>query len=82
MITVSMTRKRSNAKWSCSEHAELGRTRDRAALRRQFAGQQLHERRLAGAVRAGEAVAAAGMEGGGHLLEEDLGPIPHRDIAD
>jgi hypothetical protein len=41
------------------EHAELVRPRDRAFLRQGLAGQQLHERGLAGAIRSGEPVAAA-----------------------
>ena len=45
-----------------AQDAELGRTDDGALLRRQLAGQQLHEGRLAGAVRAGQAVAAARLK--------------------
>ena len=42
-----------------AEDAELVRPGDGAFLRQRLAGQQLHERRLAGAVGAGQAVAAA-----------------------
>ena len=42
------------------QHAELLRPHDGALLRRQFAGQQLHERRFAGAVRPGQPVAPPG----------------------
>ena len=64
------------------EDAELVGPGDRALLRRQLAGQQLHEGRLAGAVRPGEAVAAARGEGGGHVLEEHLRAVPHGDAVD
>ena len=42
-----------------AKHAQLARAGDRALLGVEFAGQQLHERGLAGAVRAGEAVPSA-----------------------
>ena len=42
-----------------AQDADLRRTVDRSTLRRLFAGQQLHERRLAGAVGSGETVAPA-----------------------
>ena len=42
------------------EDADFVRRRDGSPLRRELAGQQLHEGGLAGAVRAGETVAAAG----------------------
>ena len=64
------------------QDADLGRAHDGAALRRLLAGQQLHERRLAGAVRAGQAVTPAGGESGGYIVEEDLRPEPHRHTLD
>ena len=42
-----------------TQDAELVRPDDRALLRQRLAGQQLHERRLARAVRPGQAIAAA-----------------------
>ena len=60
MMTVSTTRKASNANWSWRRTPIFGGRTTCRAVRRLFAGQQLHERRLAGAVRTGEAVAAAG----------------------
>ena len=59
MITVSMTRNSSKANWSWRSTPSFAGPRDGALLRRQLAGQQLHERGLAGAVRPGQAVAAA-----------------------
>ena len=41
------------------QDAELGRSRDRALLRRKLAGQKLQERRLARAVGSGQAIAPA-----------------------
>jgi hypothetical protein len=52
------------------EHAQLTRTVHRAALRIELAGEQLHERRLAGTVRAGEAVAATRGKRSGDIVEE------------
>ena len=65
-----------------AQDAELARARDRADLRRKLAREQLHERRLAGAVRAGQAVAPAGAERGGDVLEEHLRAEPHGHAAD
>ena len=65
-----------------AEDAKLVGPRDRALLRGQLARQQLHERRLAGAVGACEAVAPAGGEGGRDVLEEHLRAVAHGDIAD
>ena len=42
----------SNANWSCRRTPSFSGADDRALLRRELAGQQLHERGLAGAVRA------------------------------
>ena len=61
-----------------AQDADLRRPHDRAALRRLFAGQQLHERGLAGAVRSGQAVAPARGKRRGHIVEEHLRPEPHR----
>ncbi len=61
-----------------AQDAHLRRAHDDAALRRLFAGQQLHERGFAGAVRAGEAVAPARRKRRRHVVEEDLRPKPHR----
>jgi hypothetical protein len=57
MITVSMTRWASKANWSWRSTPSFGGTHDRALLRVELARQELHERRLAGAVRPREAVA-------------------------
>ena len=65
-----------------AQDAELARAHDVALLRLQFAGKDLHECRLAGAVGAGEAVAAAGNEDDADVLEEHLGAVAHADIAD
>jgi len=64
------------------EDAHLLRRADRPFLRRQFARQQLHEGGLAGAVRPGEAVAAALLKSGGDVVEQDLRPVPHGDVGD
>ncbi len=64
------------------EDAELLRADDVALLRRLLAGEQLHEGRLARAVRAGQAVAAAGQETGGYLVEENLRAEAHGDVFD
>jgi hypothetical protein len=45
-----------------AQHAKLARPHHRALLRIQFAGQDLHEGRLARAVRPGQSVAAAGTK--------------------
>ncbi len=65
-----------------AEDAKLVGPRDRALLRGQLTRQQLHERRLAGAVGARQAVAPAGGEGGRDVLEEHLRAVAHGDIAD
>ena len=65
-----------------AEHPEPVGAGDTALLRRDLAGEQLHERRLAGAVRPGQAVAAPRREHGGHVVEEHLVAEPHRDAAD
>ena len=64
------------------QHAELARPRDRASLRLGLARQQLHERGLAGTVRARQAVAPPRRERRRDVLEEDLRPEPHGDAAD
>ncbi len=64
------------------EDAELLRADDAALLRRLLAGEQLHEGGLARAVGAGQAVAAAGQETGGHFVEENLRAEAHGDIFD
>jgi hypothetical protein len=65
-----------------AKDAELVRPRHRALLRRQFAGQQLHEGGLAGAVRPREAVAAALGKGGADVLEENLRAVAHGNALD
>ena len=59
MITVSSTRILVERELVLPQDAELARPGHGAALRRQLAGEQLHERRLARAVRPGQPVAAA-----------------------
>jgi len=65
-----------------AQHAELARADDASLLRIHLAGEDLHEGRLAGSVRAGEAVAAAAREGDGDVLEEELLAVAHGDIGD
>ena len=48
----------------------------------EFAGEDLHKRRFAGAVGAGEAVAAAGDEADADIFKEDLRAVAHGDVAD
>ena len=64
------------------EDAELFGADDGALLGVQLAGEDLHEGGLAGAVGAGEAVAAAAVEGDGDVLEEQLRAVAHGDIRD
>ena len=65
-----------------AQDAELRRTDHGAFLRVEGAGEQLHERGLAGPVGARQPVAAPGRERRGDVLEEHLGAIPHRHAAD
>jgi hypothetical protein len=59
------------------------RADDGALLGVDLAGEDLHEGGFAGAVGAGEAVAAAGGERrDGDILEEELGAVAHGDIGD
>jgi hypothetical protein len=61
------------------QHAELARPRHRAALRVQLAREELHERGLAGPVRARQAIPVPRRERRRHVLEEDLRRAePHR----
>ena len=64
------------------QHAEPGGVHDRAALRRQLAGQQLHEGGFAGAVRARQPVPTARRKRRRHIVEEHLRPEPHRHTLD
>ncbi len=48
----------------------------------EFAGENLHECGLTGAVGAGDGVAAAGHEGAGDVLEEDARAEAHGDVID
>ncbi len=64
-----------------AQDAELARAHDVALLRLQFAGKDLHEGGLAGAVGAGEAVAAAGHKTDADFVEEHLRAVAHADIA-
>ena len=65
-----------------AQHAELARAHHRALLRFEFAGENLHEGGLAGAIGSGQPVAAAGREGGADIFEEHLRAVAHGDIAD
>ena len=59
-----------------AQDAYLPRPVDGAAVRRlDVAGQDLHESRLSGAVRAGQAVAIAGSEFDGDVVEERSGAV-------
>ena len=64
------------------EDAELFGADDGALLGVELAGEDLHEGGFAGAVGAGEAVAAAGGEGDGDIFEEELRAVAHGDIGD
>src|SRR6185312_13741629 len=57
-------------------------TRDAAGVGIEIAGEDLHEGRLAGTVGSGEAVAFAGSEVDGDVLEELLRPVRFGDEAD
>ena len=59
MMTVSMTRNCVERELVLAQNADLLRARDRALGRLDLAGQDLHQSRFAGAVRAGDRVAAA-----------------------
>ena len=65
-----------------AQNAEFARADDGALLRVELAGEDLHESGLAGAVGAGEAVAAAGHEADAHVFEEHLRAVAHGDVAD
>ena len=65
-----------------AQHAEFARAHDRALLRLQLAGQDLHEGGFSGAIRPGEAVAAARSERCADVFKEELGAVAHGDIAD
>jgi hypothetical protein len=64
------------------EDADFFGADDGALLGVDLAGEDLHEGGFAGAVGAGEAVATAGGEGNGDVLEEKLRAIAHCDIGD
>ena len=51
-------------------------------LRLHFAAEQLHKRRLAGAVGAGQAVALAGRKSCGNFVKQNFGAVAHRYITD
>jgi len=63
-----------------AQDADFLGTRDGAVGRILFAGQDLHERGFAGAVGAGDGIAAARHEGGGDVLKQDAGAEAHSDI--
>ena len=65
-----------------AEDAELAGADDGALLGVELAGEDLHEGGFAGAVGAGEAVAAAGDEADADIFKEDLGAVAHGDVAD
>ena len=65
-----------------AEDADLLRPVDAAGVRLLVAGEDLHEGGLAGAVRAGESVAAPRRERDVHVLEELLGPEGLGDVLD
>jgi hypothetical protein len=65
-----------------AQDAQLRWTRNRSALRRLIAGQQLHERGLARAIGPGEPVAPPRGKRRGHVLEEHLRAEPHGHTAD
>ena len=59
----------------------VGIDRHLARRRLELAAEDLHERRLAAAVGADQAVAIAAAELDGDVLEQGLGPELHRDIG-
>ncbi len=64
------------------QDAHFFRARDGAFGRLDFAGQDFHECGFAGAIGAGDGVAAPGHKGAGHVLEEDPGSEAHGDVVD
>ena len=64
------------------QDADFAGSYDGALLGFEFAGQDLHESRLTGAVWTGKAVAATGGEGHGDVLKEELLAIAHGDVGD
>jgi hypothetical protein len=65
-----------------AKDAKLLRTDDRPLLRRQFPGQQLHERGLASAVGSGETVPPSGGKSSGDVLEEHPRAVTHGHTVD
>jgi len=65
-----------------AEYAELAGADYGAFLGVEFAGEDLHECRFAGAVGPGEAVATAGDEADGDFFEENFSAVAHGDVAD
>ena len=64
-----------------AQHPELFGADDRTFLRVLFTCQELHKRRLAGAVGAGEAVALSRHEAGGNFVKQNFGAEAHGHIA-
>jgi len=64
-----------------AQHAKLSRTHHSPLLRLEFAGQQVHEGRLAGAVRPAEAVALPRRKGCGYLVKQNFGAVAHGNIT-
>ena len=65
-----------------AQNAEFLRTGDGAFGGFDFAGEDLHERGLAGAVGAGDGVAAPREKRRGDVFEQDAGAVAHGDIID
>ncbi len=65
-----------------AQNAKLFWAADRAFGRLQFAGENFHQRGFAGAIRAGDGVAAPREEGAGDVLEQDSGAEAHRDVVE
>src|SRR5260370_158870 len=63
-----------------AEDAHLFGGSDRAFGGFEFAGENFHEGRFAGAIGAGDGVAAAGHEGAGDVLKEGARAEAHRDV--
>ena len=64
------------------QDTQLRGTSDRSTLRRQFAGQQLHEGGLPRAVGSRETVTPVRRKARGHIVEEHLRAEPHGHAAD
>ena len=82
MMTVSMTRNSSKANWSWRRTPSFFGRVTEPCDGSISPHQNLHERRLAGAVRPGDGVAAPRQERAGDVLEEDAFAEAHSDVIE